>query len=117
MKPLIYYFASTLNRLLAISSCKMLMLMLTLTITTQPVSSEESLASARKLSESGQILSLEKIIESAKAIKAGDFLEIELERKRNLYVYEVEMLDSDGQVWELKFNAKTGELIEIERDD
>ncbi len=117
MNPLIYYFASTLNRLLAIFSCKVLILMLSLTFATLPVSSEESLAHARKLFESGQILSLEKIIESAKALKPGDFLEIELERKRDFYVYEVEILDSDGQVWELKFNAQTGELIEIERDD
>jgi uncharacterized membrane protein YkoI len=106
-----------MKTLIATPLCKVLFVILSLTMTTQPVRSEESLATARKLSESGQILSLEKIIESAKAIKAGDFLEIELERKRDLYVYEVEMLDSDGQVWELKFNAKTGELIEIERDD
>jgi uncharacterized membrane protein YkoI len=117
MKLLIFDFSSIVKSIFSISSMIVLTLTLTLTITAQSVHSEESLATARKLSESGQILSLEKIIESAKKLKPGDFLEIELERKRDFYVYEVEMLDSDGQVWELKFNAKTGELIDIERDD
>ena len=81
------------------------------------VSAEESLATARQLSEAGHILPLEKIITSAKIIKPGEFLEIELEHKKNGYVYEVEMLDHHGQVWELKFNAKTGKLIDIELDD
>jgi uncharacterized membrane protein YkoI len=78
---------------------------------------EESLAKARALSESGEILSLEKIIAAAKSIKPGNFLEIELERKNGSYIYEVEMLDMNGQVWELKFNANSGELIKLERDD
>lgn len=93
------------------------MLSLIFAIPSQPAHSEESLATVRELSESGEILSLEKIIESAKTIKAGDFLEIELERKKGFYMYEVEILDNNGQVWELKFNAKTGELIKVERDD
>jgi uncharacterized membrane protein YkoI len=29
----------------------------------------------------------------------------------------VEILDESGTVWELKLNAKSGELIEMERDD
>lgn len=84
---------------------------------TQSSYAEESLAKARALSESGEILSLEQIIASAKSIKSGDFLEIELERKHGTYIYEVELLDNKGQVWELKFNAKSGELIKVERDD
>ncbi|MES2546428.1 MAG: PepSY domain-containing protein [Pseudomonadota bacterium] len=84
---------------------------------TQAVHSEESPATARKLSASGQILSLEKITKAAKAIKAGEILETELERKHGLYIYEVEILDAKGLVWELKLNAKTGKLIKMEQDD
>jgi uncharacterized membrane protein YkoI len=83
----------------------------------QSAHSEESPATARKLSASGQILSLEKITKAAKAIKPGDILETELERKHGLYVYEVEILDNKGLVWELKLNAKTGKLIKMEQDD
>ena len=71
---------------------------------------------ARKLKASGQILSLEKILEKAKAVKPGKVLETELEFKNDLYFYEIELLDSQGIVWEIKFDAKTGKLIKLEED-
>jgi hypothetical protein len=72
---------------------------------------------ARKLRESGEILSLEQIVERARAVKPGEIIETELDRKQGRYVYEVEILDSAGQVWEVELDAKTGELLEIEQDD
>lgn len=74
---------------------------------------------ARKLQDAGEILSFEKIAAMARSHKAGDILETELEknRKTGLYIYEVEILDAKGMVWELDVNAKTGELIKIEADD
>jgi uncharacterized membrane protein YkoI len=81
------------------------------------VTAEEDHVVARKLQESGQILSFEKIAEHARAAKAGEILETELELKEGHYIYEVEILDSAGKVWELKLNAKTGALIKIEADD
>lgn len=74
---------------------------------------------ARKLQAAGEILSFEKIAEIARSIKPGDILETELERSRKsgIYIYEVEILDAKGVVWELDINAKTGELIKIEIDD
>ena len=44
-------------------------------------------------------------------------LETELEQKRGGYIYEVEMLDDNGEVWELKFDAASGELLEQELED
>lgn len=78
---------------------------------------EDDHVTARKLRDSGQILPLEQIIERARARQPGEILETELERKRGGYVYEIEILGSDGWVWEMKFDARTGELIELERDD
>jgi uncharacterized membrane protein YkoI len=72
---------------------------------------------ARKLRESGEILPLERILERAHAAKPGEIIETELERKQGRYVYEVEILDGAGQVWEVELDAKTGELLEIEQDD
>lgn len=71
----------------------------------------------RQLRESGQILPLEKISAAAKAIKPGEILETELETKPGGYVYEVEILDTAGAVWELKLDAATGKLIEMEAED
>ncbi len=73
----------------------------------------------RRLQADGKILSFEKISEIARSIKPGDILETELERNRKsgLYIYEVEILDTKGVVWELDINAGTGELIKMEIDD
>lgn len=77
---------------------------------------EDSQVLARKLSTSGQILSLEIIHKKAKAIKSGKILETELEIKGNRYIYEVELLDDKGLVWEIDLDAKTGKLIKLEED-
>jgi uncharacterized membrane protein YkoI len=81
------------------------------------VGAEEGQVTVRKLQESGQILSLEKITKFANAVKPGEILDTELERKKGRYIYEVELLDTKGQVWELKLDAKTGELIKLEIED
>lgn len=73
-------------------------------------------ATARQLSASGQILPLEKIHQKAKQIKRGKILETELEKKRDQYQYEVELLDEHGIVWEIKLDARTGQLIKLEED-
>ena len=72
---------------------------------------------ARRLSESGEILSLEKIAERARAEKPGEILETELKQKRGRYIYEVEVLDAGGRVWELKLDARSGALIKLEKED
>lgn len=79
--------------------------------------SGESPASAGKLSAKGEILSLEKISKLAKTRKPGEILEVELEKKRGRYIYEVEILDEHSQVWELKLDARTGQLLKMELDD
>lgn len=77
----------------------------------------ESPASARELAAKGHILSLEKISKLAKSYKPGEILEVELEKKHGRYLYEVEILDTRSQVWELKLDAKTGQLLKMELDD
>lgn len=74
---------------------------------------------ARALSKSGQILSLERIAEAAKRIQPGKLIDIDLELERGpaTWVYEVEVLDDQGRVWELKLDARNGELLKMEQDD
>lgn len=82
-----------------------------------PALAKEDQAAIRKLQETGKILSLAQIAAAARAIKPGDILETELEQKKSGYVYEVEILDSAGQVWELKMDAQSGKLIKLEVED
>lgn len=72
---------------------------------------------ARQLLSAGKILPLEKITKLAKAIKPGEVIETELELKKGIHVYEIEILDNHSQVWEIKLDAKTGKLIKLERED
>lgn len=71
---------------------------------------------ARKLVSAGQILPLAQIHEKAYLIKAGKIIETELENKKDRFIYEVELIDDKGLVWEMKLDAKTGQLIKLEQD-
>ena len=82
-----------------------------------PAQADEGPAVAKRLSEAGVILPLEKIVAAARKIKPGEVLESELEKKGKAYVYEIEILDARGQVWEVKLDARTAKLIKLESDD
>ena len=71
----------------------------------------------RGMAEQGDILSLEQILQNARQHRAGRVLETELEEKRGDLVYEVEILDDNGEVWEMKFDARSGALLEDEQED
>lgn len=71
----------------------------------------------KKLKEIGDILPLKVIIKKATAVHPGHIIEVELESKGDRYIYEIEILDDAGVVWELKFDAKTGELLGSKVDD
>lgn len=72
---------------------------------------------ARALQQQGHILPLEQIIDKALGIKSGRVIETELDEENGRLVYELEILDDRGWVWEMEFDAKTGELRELELDD
>lgn len=72
---------------------------------------------ARQLRTEGKIVSLESIVKQAQSIKPGNILEIELKDNDKYYLYEVEILDSDGKVWELLFDGATGKLLQTQQED
>jgi uncharacterized membrane protein YkoI len=71
---------------------------------------------AKALRDTGRILPLATIIEQAKKIHAGRVVGAELERDSTGYVYEILIADDDGTLWEMKFDAASGALIESERE-
>jgi uncharacterized membrane protein YkoI len=71
---------------------------------------------AYKLLQKGEILSLETILQINHKQMPGEILEVELEREKKQLIYEVEVLNDNGVVWEYKINAKTGEIIDKELD-
>lgn len=72
---------------------------------------------ARALREAGKIMSLSDIIDVAHGYKSGEVIDSELERDDDMYIYEIEILDESGRVWELEFDASNGEIIELELND
>lgn len=78
--------------------------------------SDDDREAARKLLQSGDILPLETILEKARVVQPGQVLEVEFESKRERYIYELEILDEAGVVYELKLDARTGELLKRERE-
>lgn len=69
----------------------------------------------RELSRSGAIVPLERITAQVRAREIAHILEVELESDDDRYYYEVEALDDAGVVHKLKYDARTGELIEERR--
>jgi len=72
---------------------------------------------AYRMRKQGAILPLEKILEVAQKYHPGRIIEVELQKEHSRYIYEVELADNDGRVWEMKIDAKTAVLLESERED
>ncbi|MCF6191499.1 MAG: PepSY domain-containing protein [Cocleimonas sp.] len=71
---------------------------------------------AYELLRSGEILPLEKILEITRKKIPGRILEVELEHEDKQLIYELEVLDPKGIVWEIKVDAVTGAILEKEQD-
>ena len=71
----------------------------------------------RQLQRSGEILSLEQIFDRARKVKPGRIVDVDLDKDNGRYIYEIELLESSGKVWEMEFDARTGELLQLEQDD
>jgi uncharacterized membrane protein YkoI len=72
---------------------------------------------ALQLRQQGVILPLEQLLQQALDLHPGaKLLEAELEEKHGVYIYEVELLDTDGVVRELDLEATTGRLLKDKED-
>ncbi|MNP51110.1 Peptidase propeptide and YPEB domain protein [compost metagenome] len=72
---------------------------------------------ALRLRQQGVILPLEQLLQQALDRYPGaKLLEAELEEKHDTYIYEVELLTSEGVVRELDLDAATGRLLKDKED-
>jgi uncharacterized membrane protein YkoI len=78
---------------------------------------EENYQEARRLTRSGQILPLQDLLKNIQSERQGRVLEVELERKGSRYIYEIEILDEQGVVWEYKIDAVSGRILKRELED
>lgn len=66
---------------------------------------------ARKALESGQVLSLQQILQKISKYYPAQVIEVELERKSNGWIYEIKQLSTDGSLSKLEVDAKTGIVL------
>ncbi len=72
---------------------------------------------ALDLRKQGVILPLEQVLQQAMDRYPGaKLLEVELEEKHDIYIYEVELLTVEGVARELHLKADTGELVKDKED-
>jgi uncharacterized membrane protein YkoI len=64
--------------------------------------------------EEGEVLPLTSILLRAETLLHGRLLEAELEREDGFWIYEIKLLRADGRLVEAYFDARTGELLEVE---
>ena len=74
---------------------------------------------AKKMVEQGEIVSLPVILKKLKEMNSGKILEVELEfeDEHQGLVYEIELLSEQGKVLEYVFDARTGNFLEVEKED
>jgi len=63
-----------------------------------------------------EILPITRILGVATAKVPGDVIKVKLERERWGFQYEVKVLARDGQVREIKLDARNGRILSIEDD-
>ncbi|WP_283193285.1 PepSY domain-containing protein [Rhizobium sp. AN80A] len=72
---------------------------------------------AREAMKRGEILPLSRILSIAEQVTGGRMMDLELDRHGGRYVYDLKMIDTKGQMIELKLDASNGRILELETDD
>ena len=70
---------------------------------------------ARQAVQAGQVMPLPAVLEKLALTHPGQVLEVELDRERynerETWVYEIKLLQADGQLIKLELDAKTAEVL------
>jgi uncharacterized membrane protein YkoI len=64
------------------------------------------------LREKGENVPFAEIEEHSRAYHPGRVINVKFEEDDGRYLYELEVIDPQGVVWALIFDARTGELVE-----
>lgn len=104
-------------RLKPVALCSWLCIALALGWVAPAGSDEVDHDEALLLTEQGRILPLQVMIDDALRRFPGRFLEAELERDDDRYIYELEIVTRDRRVIELEYDAATGTLLDVDIDE
>ncbi|MBA1275849.1 PepSY domain-containing protein [Stutzerimonas azotifigens] len=98
---------------------KFLLALLCLSLTSVPVGARDlDQDEALRLRREGRIQPLEQLFQRAMERYPGaQLLEAELEEEDGIFVYEIELLTTEGVAREIELDASTGRLLKDEVDD
>lgn len=71
---------------------------------------------ARALRLEGKILPLSEVLKTAKKAGLVDILELELEKEKGQWVYEIEAITETNRVTEITIDARNGSILHQESD-
>lgn len=79
---------------------------------------DDDAAEMQLISKAAGLLTVEQASEKALAAKPGTIIEAELEKRTwpQGWDYEFEIIDAQGQEWDVDIDAKTGEARKVTRD-
>jgi uncharacterized membrane protein YkoI len=66
--------------------------------------------------QAGEVMPLEQVLARIAKDHPGQILKIELEREDGDWLYEVKLLQTDGQLVKLLLNARTAQVLRQRRD-
>jgi uncharacterized membrane protein YkoI len=66
---------------------------------------------ARAAVQAGQVLPLAAVLERIERSHPGQVLEVELEQKDGMWIYELKLLTSSGQIIKLKLDARNAAVL------
>ncbi len=72
---------------------------------------------ARAAVQAGEVLPLPTLLERLQRTHPGQVLELELEREDGRWIYEIKLLQPDGQLVKLEVDAATAQVLTLKRKD
>ena len=85
---------------------------------TEPVPADDSQQhEAREAVRQGLVRPLEEVLTEVRKTIKGDIVEIEFEKDDGRFIYEIEYVDIDGHLMEIKIDAKTLAVVSIGAED
>jgi uncharacterized membrane protein YkoI len=70
---------------------------------------------ARAAVQAGEVLPLATLLERLQRSHPGQVMELELEREDGRWIYEVKLLQADGQLLKLELDARTAQVLKLRR--
>ncbi len=70
---------------------------------------------ARAAVEAGQALPLSTLLERLQRTHPGQVMELELEQEQGRWIYEIKLLQPDGQLIELELDAGSAQVLKVKR--